>query len=48
MMQIIFLNIFRKRFGFEGWKNFDSDLWKKIRDVSLGKEKKILWNYLRF
>tara|TARA_B100000683_G_scaffold246782_1_gene258676 strand:+ start:552 stop:1709 length:1158 start_codon:yes stop_codon:yes gene_type:complete len=33
-------NIFRKRFGFEGWKNFDSDLWEKIRDVSLEKEKK--------
>ena len=32
-------NIFRKRFGFEGWKNFDSDLWKKIRNISLEKEK---------
>ena len=31
-------NIFRKRFGFEGWKNFDSDLWEKIRDISLEKE----------
>ena len=32
-------NIFRKRFGFETWKNFDLDLWKKIRDISLEKEK---------
>ena len=32
-------NIFRKRFGFEGWKNFDANLWDKIRDVSLEKEK---------
>ena len=32
-------NIFRKRFGFEGWKNFDSELWEKIRDNSLEKEK---------
>jgi len=31
-------NIFRKRFGFEGWKNFDDDLWEKIRDISLEKE----------
>ena len=31
-------NIFRKRFGFEGWKNFDIDLWEKIRDISLEKE----------
>tara|TARA_B100001540_G_scaffold304481_1_gene314269 strand:+ start:864 stop:2018 length:1155 start_codon:yes stop_codon:yes gene_type:complete len=32
-------NIFRKRFGFEGWQNFDLDLWERIRDVSLEKEK---------
>ena len=32
-------NIFRKRFGFETWKNFDLDLWKKIRNISLEKEK---------
>ena len=32
-------NIFRKRFGFETWKNFDLDLWQKIRDISLEKEK---------
>ena len=32
-------NIFRKRFGFEGWKNFDANLWEKIKDVSLEKEK---------
>ena len=32
-------NIFRKRFGFEGWKNFDNELWEKIRDISLEKEK---------
>ena len=32
-------NIFRKRFGFEGWTNFDDKLWEKIRDTSLEKEK---------
>ena len=32
-------NIFRKRFGFEGWKDFDEDLWDKIKNVSLEKEK---------
>lgn len=32
-------NIFRKRFGFSGWKDFDSELWNKIRDISLEKEK---------
>ena len=32
-------NIFRKRFGFEGWKNFDNDLWDKIKEVSLQKER---------
>ena len=31
-------NIFRKRFGFEGWKDFDAELWEKIRDISLEKE----------
>tara|TARA_B100001250_G_scaffold154261_1_gene132577 strand:- start:10088 stop:11236 length:1149 start_codon:yes stop_codon:yes gene_type:complete len=31
-------NIFRKRFGFEGWKEFDPELWEKIKDVSLDKE----------
>lgn len=33
-------NIFRKRFGFEGWRNFDMNLWEKIRSISLEKEKK--------
>ena len=32
-------NIFRKRFGFSGWKDFDPELWNKIRDISLEKEK---------
>ena len=32
-------NIFRERFGFEGWKDFDLDLFEKIKDVSLDKEK---------
>jgi len=32
-------NIFRKRFGFSGWKDFDPQLWNKIRDISLEKEK---------
>ena len=31
-------NIFRERFGFEGWKDFDEKLFKKIKDVSLEKE----------
>ena len=31
-------NIFRKKFSFQKWKDFDSDLWKKIKDVSLNKE----------
>lgn len=31
-------NIFRKRFGFEGWKDFNKDLWEKIKEVSLDKE----------
>ena len=32
------VNIFRKRFGFEGWKNFDKDLFEKIKEISLDKE----------
>ena len=32
------VNIFRKRFGFEKWKDFDSQLWEKIKDTSLEKE----------
>ena len=32
------VNIFRKRFGFEGWKDFDKELWEKIVDASLNKE----------
>ena len=32
-------NIFRKRFGFSGWKDFDPELWNKIKDISLEKEK---------
>ena len=32
-------NIFRKRFGFVGWKDFDEELWNNIRDISLEKEK---------
>ena len=31
-------NIFRKRFGFESWTDFDQDLWMKIKDISLDKE----------
>ena len=31
-------NIFRKRFGFEGWKDFDKKLWEKIKEASLDKE----------
>ena len=31
-------NIFRDRFGFEGWNDFDEELWKKIKEVSLDKE----------
>ena len=31
-------NIFRKRFGFEKWKDFDKNLWEKIKDISLEKE----------
>ena len=31
-------NIFRERFGFEGWKDFDEELWGTIKEVSLEKE----------
>lgn len=31
-------NIFRERFGFEGWKEFDKELWKTIKKASLEKE----------
>ena len=32
-------NIFRNRFGFEGWKDFDNKLFDKIKEYSLDKEK---------
>ena len=32
-------SIFRKKFGFEKWKDFDENLFEKIKDVSLNKEK---------
>ena len=32
-------NIFRKKFGFEGWKDFDNVLFEKIKEYSLNKEK---------
>jgi putative N6-adenine-specific DNA methylase len=32
------VNIFRDRFGFEGWHDFDKKLWEKIKEVSLDKE----------
>jgi len=31
-------NIFRNKFGFENWKDFDVELFEKIKDVSLNKE----------
>ena len=31
-------NIFRNKFGFESWKDFDSELFEKIKNVSLDKE----------
>ena len=31
-------NIFRNKFGFENWKDFDAELFEKIKDVSLDKE----------
>ncbi len=33
------VNIFRKRFGFESWRDFDKDLWEIIKEASLNKEK---------
>ena len=35
-------NIFRKKFGFQEWKDFDNNLWKKIKEASLNKEKEYL------
>tara|TARA_Y100000589_G_scaffold330656_1_gene380981 strand:- start:1032 stop:2195 length:1164 start_codon:yes stop_codon:yes gene_type:complete len=32
-------NIFRNKFGFEGWRDFDPKLWKIIKENSLNKEK---------
>tara|TARA_B100001250_G_scaffold363261_1_gene342509 strand:- start:3226 stop:4377 length:1152 start_codon:yes stop_codon:yes gene_type:complete len=32
-------NIFRERFGFESWRDFDKDLWEIIKEASLDKEK---------
>lgn len=32
-------NIFREQFGFEGWKDFDENLWEKIKETSLDKER---------
>ena len=32
------VNIFRDKFGFEGWKDFDEELWEMIKEVSLEKE----------
>ncbi len=32
-------NIFREKFGFEGWKDFNKGLWETIKDVSLNKER---------
>jgi putative N6-adenine-specific DNA methylase len=37
-------NIFRSHFGFEGWKDFDEELWEKIKEVSLDKEKSYIGN----
>ena len=31
-------NIFRAKFGFESWKDFDQELWDMIKEVSLEKE----------
>jgi len=31
-------NIFRDKFGFEGWKDYDEELWEMIKEVSLEKE----------
>lgn len=35
-------NIFREQFGFEGWKDFDENLWEKIKETSLNKERDYL------
>tara|TARA_B100000214_G_scaffold314991_1_gene248098 strand:+ start:720 stop:1871 length:1152 start_codon:yes stop_codon:yes gene_type:complete len=32
------VNIFRTQFGFHSWKDFDSILWEKIKEISLEKE----------
>ena len=32
-------NIFRKHFNFQGWKDFDNELWNTIKENSLNKEK---------
>ena len=32
------VNIFRKKFGFHSWQDFDNVLWKKIKEISLDKE----------
>ena len=32
------VNIFRKRFGFQGWQDFDPKLWNIIKETSLNKE----------
>ena len=33
------VNIFRNKFGFECWKDFDKNLWETIKEVSLNKER---------
>ena len=33
------VNIFREHFGFQGWKDFDKELWETIKEASLNKEK---------
>ena len=37
-------NIFRKKFGFEGWKDFDNVLFEKIKEYSVIKKKIIMEN----
>ena len=32
-------NIFREQFSFEGWKDFDKELWETIKEASLDKER---------
>jgi len=34
------VNIFREKFGFDSWKDYDEELFELIRDSSLNKEKK--------